>query len=385
MVSGEGRAAAPGRRRAILTFAAFGWFWGTWGAVLPSVQRHAGADRRELGLALLCIGAGALVTMRPAGALLDRRGPAALPVTVALFAATAALPALCTSVPALAAALALLGATSAAVDVAANAEAVRAEAVGPRVMQLAHGLFSAGVVAASLAAGLALGLGAGAIAISAGAAIVVAACAVVLHRLAPAPAMRAAPLPGFAALLRVPRPLAVLGALAAVAYLVENSWQSWSAVHLRTELDASASAAAIGPAAFASAAMTGRLLAQPLAGRVRDRVLLGAGAAVAGAGTLLAARAGSMGVGLAGIFVAGLGTSVCAPILLGLAGRHAAEDARAAAVSMVTTLAYLGFLLGPALVGLIAEATSLRTALTLVAGIAGALALASRLTPVPRE
>jgi MFS family permease len=92
-----------------------------------------------------------------------------------------------------------------------------------------------------------------------------------------------------------------------------------------------------------------------------------------------------MGVGLAGIFVAGLGTSVCAPILLGLAGRHAAEDARAAAVSMVTTLAYLGFLLGPALVGLIAEATSLRTALTLVAGIAGALALASRLTPVPRE
>ena len=55
------------RTRALLGFAAFGLFWGAWGAALPQIQAHAGASDSELGLALLCIGAGALVSMRPAG------------------------------------------------------------------------------------------------------------------------------------------------------------------------------------------------------------------------------------------------------------------------------------------------------------------------------
>jgi hypothetical protein len=50
-------------------------------------------------------------------------------------------------------------------------------------------------------------------------------------------------------------------------------------------------------------------------------------------------------------------------------------------VSVVTTVAYLGFLLGPAAVGVAADATTLRTALAAVAGLALLLALLARRAP----
>ena len=74
-----------GRVRVLGGFAAFGVFWGAWGATLPAVQSHAGVDDGQLGIALLCIGAGALVSMRVAGTLVDRWGAPALPAALAAF------------------------------------------------------------------------------------------------------------------------------------------------------------------------------------------------------------------------------------------------------------------------------------------------------------
>jgi MFS family permease len=68
-------------------------------------------------------------------------------------------------------------------------------------------------------------------------------------------------------------------------------------------------------------------------------------------------------------------------VLIGLAGRHAEPAARASAVSIVTTLAYLGFLVGPAAVGLAADGLSLRAALGGVAGLALILVALVRLAP----
>jgi predicted MFS family arabinose efflux permease len=380
-----GTAGGPGRARTLLGFAAFGFFWGSWGGALPAVRAHAGVDDGALGLALLCVGAGALVLMRPAGAILDRHGPRVLPVALMLFAACAVLPALATSAAALAASLLALGAASGAVDVAINADGVRAEAAtGRPLMPLAHAAFSATVVVASLAVGALRAAGAGAPAIFAAvaAALLVAAAAV-----AALPAAESGPAPGPAAarglraLLHVPRWLAVLGALTALAYFIENAWQSWSAVHLDSTLGAAPAVAAAGPALSAAAAATGRLLGQAATRRVQDRALVRGGTVVAAAGTLVAAIAPATGIALAGIALAGLGTSVCAPVLIGLAGRHAEPAARASAVSIVTTLAYLGFLVGPAAVGLAADALSLRAALAGVAAVALGLGALVRLAP----
>src|SRR4051812_23500494 len=152
-----------GRARVLGGFAAFGAFWGAWGAALPAVQSHAGVDDGQLGVALLCIGAGALASMRGAGSLVDRWGAAALPATMVAFGVAAALPGLATSTVALGATLLVLGAGSGAVDVAINAEGTRSEtATGRPILSLAHGTFSACVVVGSLGTGGLRAAGAGA-------------------------------------------------------------------------------------------------------------------------------------------------------------------------------------------------------------------------------
>jgi MFS family permease len=362
-----------GRVRVLGGFAAFGAFWGAWGATLPAIQSHAGVDDGQLGVALLCVGAGALASMRPAGTVVDRWGAPALPAALAAFAAAAALPGLATSMAGLCAALLVLGATSGAVDVAINAEGVRSEAAtGRPVMSLAHGTFSACVVGGSLAAGALRAAGAGPELVLALVGGVVATTAVVVLR---APAAGGPRPTARASLRHVPRLLVILGGLCALAFFVENAWQSWGAVHLESDLDASPAVGALAPALFAGAAALSRLGGHTLAGRVSELTLLRGGAILGAAGTLLGALAPVTALALAGVAVAGAGISICAPVLFSIAGRGADEAVRGAAVSIVTTIAYLGFLVGPAAVGLLASATTLDTSLAAVSGVALALAI----------
>jgi predicted MFS family arabinose efflux permease len=374
------RPAAGGRVRVLGGFAAFGAFWGTWGAALPAVQAHARVDDGQLGVALLCIGAGALVSMRLAGTLVDRWGPVALPATLAGFGGAAALPGLATSMGGLCAVLLVLGATSGAVDVAINAEGTRTEAASDSpVLSLAHGIFSACVVIGSLAAGALRAAGAGAELVLGLVGIAVVVVAVGLWRV---PTPGPAPAPARASLRHVPRLLLVLGALCALAFFVENAWQSWGAVHLESDLDASPALGALAPALFAGAAAVSRLGGHILVGRFDEILIMRAGALAGAAGTLLAALAPAASLALVGVAIAGAGISVCAPILFSIAGRSADEAVRGAAVSIVTTIAYLGFLIGPAVVGLLADATTLPASLAAAAAIALALAaLAGRARP----
>jgi MFS family permease len=171
--------------------------------------------------------------------------------------------------------------------------------------------------------------------------------------------------------------------MTALAYWVENAWQSWSAVHLADDLAASPGVSALGPAAFAAAATLGRLSGQRLVRTLHDRALIAAGATVAAVGTALAATAPDVALGIAGILLAGAGTSVCAPTIISLAGAAAPPERRGAAVSTVTSIAYLGFLIGPAGVGALAALTSLRWSLAAVSGLALGLAVIASLGPLP--
>ncbi|TDO58194.1 MFS transporter [Kribbella sp. VKM Ac-2571] len=94
------------------------------------------------------------------------------------------------------------------------------------------------------------------------------------------------------------------------------------------------------------------------------------GGAVAAVGSLVAATANNPWTALVGIGVAGLGTSVCAPTVIGMAGAWAGPERRAGAISTVTTIAYIGFLIGPAAVGAVSSVWSLPVALGAVAVIA---------------
>ena len=374
--------------KTVAGFAAFGLFWGAWGSILPAVRADAGVNDGELGVALLMIGLGALVSMRFTGYLIDRYGGIVLPVVTVLFAICGVLPALAGSVVSLSAALLLLGATSGATDVAINATGSQAEAAtGRPVMNLAHGMFSVAVVVASLGtAGLrAAGVGALPVLGGAGALIVITALVALWPRstmsdpTTDATVSRSAPETSGPPRSRLEPALLMFGVLCAIAYLVDNAWQSWSAVHLDTSLNAPAGLASSAPAVFAAAAASGRFAGNALLKRVRPVQLLVVGGLIAAVGSLVAAMADHPWTALVGIGIAGLGTSVCAPTIIGMAGAWAGEEGRAGAISVVTTIAYLGFLIGPAAVGAVSSQWSLPVAL---GGVAVLAVVVAGLAPV---
>ena len=371
------------RRGPLAGFFAFGIVWGGWAALVPAIQTAVGASKGELGLALFFVALGALPAMLLMGGQLDRRGPRVLPVVLIALAVAAVLPAFADSVATLAAALLALGIASGAVDVAINGAVAELEARrGARLMQIAHALFSAGVLVGALAIGLAREVGAGRLTcLAAVAAVVLGAAALNLGhaRVAQRSQQTVSRRP------RLSRAAIPLGLACAAAFLIEGGIESWSALFLERELDAGPAVGALGPAAYGGAMMLGRFSGQWLERLLGDTLLLAGAAVVAGAGLVAAALAPTAPVAIAAFFVGGAGVSIAAPALLGAAGRRAGAGDRGASVATVTTIGYLGFLVGPPLVGAAAEAIGLRAAFAALALIAVALAAATPRLSLGRE
>ncbi|GAA4640489.1 MFS transporter [Actinoallomurus vinaceus] len=363
---------------AFTAFAAFGAFWGVWGASVPRVQDQAGVDDGGLGFALLFVGAGALPAMMLVGRALDRWGLKVAAGAIGLLGVVgAALALTAVNLPSLCAGLAVAGASSGAADVAMNAVAGRAEKIAGRpVITRAHGTFSALVVVTSLGTGAASAmswplavpfLGVAALSVVAGVAL--------LRTLPPgraddgegarsgdaAPAARSRYVP-----------LLLVGVLGTLAFASENAHQSWSAVFAQDELHAGAWLTTVAPAVFAGTVAITRFSIGGFK-KVDARVVVLAGALAAAFGALVIAAAPTLPVAALGLVLGGAGTAVLFPTLLGIVSRHVDEAYRGRATSVVSTVSYLGFLLGPVYVGLWADATGLRGAMVAVAALAAAL------------
>ena len=359
-------------RGLLLAFAAFGAYWGAWGVLVPDVKEQVDASVTELGVAFLALALAALPAMLVTGRIVDRVGPRILPLTLVLFGLAAVLPGLAGSVWQLTLALIVVGITTGAVDVVINVAATNVETSGgPRVMQVAHALFSAGFLVAAVAVGIARGAGAGALPVLAGIGLLVLVSAT-FNRGYPTAPRREAP-----RRIVLSHRLLVLGLLCGLAFMIEGGIENWSALYLETDLDASPTVSGLGPGAFAAAMVGGRLLGQWLELRAGDRRLLSVGDLIGSGGLLLAAVAPAVPLALLGFAIGGAGVSVAAPTLFGAAGRGASEAERGSAVASVTTISYLGFLVGPPLIGAVSGATDLRVGIGLLAGISLVLAVTS--------
>ena len=362
------------RLGSLSAFGAFGVFWGAWAVLLPAIKEQTGASVAELGVALLFVAAAALPAMFATGLLLDRLGPRVLPISAVLFGLAVLLPGLADSVWQLVLALVVVGAASGALDVSINFGATSIEACGGApIMQKAHASFSGGFLAGSLFAAVAREIGVDPVVILLATSLVPFLSAW-LNREAlglPPPAEKRAPR------ISLSRPLLILGLLCGTAFVVESGIEQWSALFLESELDASPVFAGLGPAFFAAAMVTGRVLGHGLGIRFGDRRLLAGGALVSACGLALAATSTAVPVALVGFFLGGGGISVAAPVLLGAAGRGSSERERGSAVASVTTVSYLGFLAGPPLIGVVSGAFDLRAGVALLAGIAALTSIAA--------
>lgn len=391
-------------------FAVFGAFWGVWGASVPAIRDQAGLTDGQLGTALLFIAAGALPAMPLAGRAVDRWGHRVTAITLtALGIAGIAVAVTAHDLPALCAGLAVLGASSGAADVAINAAAGAVErATGRPVITRAHGVFSLAVVAASLVTGLlnAAGLpvvvpyalvmlaaGAVSVAVVTGrrtqtetaarhghARALTDAARKDLARPQPDPARTSTAYSPYSARpgLRAHLPLLlVAGGLGALGFAVENAHQSWSAVYLADAVHAGPALIGAGPAVFALAVALTRFAIGALQNRraLHAWIVLTVGAVISAAGTFLLALTTYLPLALLGLALAAVGTAVLFPTVLGLATANVPTAARGTATSVVSTLAYVGYLAGPVYVGYWAQAAGLPGAMLAVASLAAALAL----------
>jgi MFS family permease len=370
----------PGALWPFACFTAIGIFWGAWAAVLPDIKVQVGASDGELGAAMIATGLGALPGMALSGRLWRTVGWWLLPAATGFFAIAALGPLAADSPAMLAFTLLFVGAGSGALDVAMNS-AVSDVEVGHdrRLMYGAHALFSLGALVASLATGFAREAGAGPAGVLSVAALALALAA--LGSLRVASAGHAAAREPEATALADPRArpslrtLASLAVLCALAFLIEDAVQNWSALHLERDLLSPPEIGGAGPAVFAGAMFVGRSAGQWVGAHYSDRLLLTSGALGAAAGLLVAALTPAAPVALAGFAVAGAGVAMVAPALFARAGRLADAQHRGAAIATLTSVGYMGFVVGPGLIGLVAQLAGLPAAIGVLAALALVLSI----------
>jgi MFS family permease len=364
-------------------FGVFGLFAGTFAVLLADLSRSLDLSPGPLGLALFAGAAASILAMATLGWTADRLGRRVfLGISGIVMGVGIAALASAGGYVALLAALMVLHAATGLYDVGINAGAVDLEkATGRRFMSVLHAAFSAGGVVGALSAGALLSAGVDyrhvylGVLIPLGAVVL----AVATTRLPPQ-----AESPGRgdkATTFGLYRclPLLLIAVIATLALLSEGEMEHWSGLYLRQTLGLSALLGGSGVAVFYGAMAVGRLGAALVIGRFGNhRTLLGAGLLAAGGMTLALATREPLLV-VAGFLVVGLALSAVVPIAFSVAGDLAPERA-GAAISVVTTLGYGGFLLGPVIVGGLAEVFGLRAALGVIA-VSGLLifALALRL------
>jgi MFS family permease len=192
---------------------------------------------------------------------------------------------------------------------------------------------------------------------------------------------RGGALDGGPAFARPSRALLALGVAAFCVLLAEGSVTDWSAVFLNDSAGASEALAAAGLTAFSLLMAVGRLAGDGLAERFGAVVVVRAGAVVAAGGLGLALAASAPGAGIAGFALMGAGLAGAFPLIVGAAAR-AGGDAAAPAIAAVSGAGYVGLMAGPATIGLLSDAASLRGALVLVVALClAAAALAAAVNP----
>lgn len=266
-------------------------------------------------------------------------------------------------------ALIVLYAASGLYNVGINAAAVDLErSAGRRFMPVLHATFSAGGVTGALSAGALLSWGVDyrhiylTILVPLAAVIL----AVATARFPPAGGPGGEEkLMGRYALYRSP-PLLLMAVIATLGLLSEGEMEHWSGIYLRESLALPALLGASGVAVFHAAMVVGRLLTAGAVTRFGNRwTLLGAGILTAAGMALSLATLEPLLV-VAGFLLVGFALSAIVPVSFSVAGELASGRA-GAAISVVTTLGYGGFLLGPVIVGGLAELLGLRAALGSIA------------------
>ena len=338
----------------------------TWAPLVPLLRERLMVGDDVLGMLLLCIGVGSLLTMPLSGALAMRLGCRRVVMTAAVLFAAILLLVSCVDALSLAVPIVLIfGAVMGCIDVVVNIVAVLVEkGIGRRIMSGMHAFWSLGGFVGAGLYGVWVGLLGltpfQSTAIAAG--LILLLTAVFGRHLIPYGG-------GGGALLALPRGIIVfVGMTAFIAFLSEGAVMDWGGVYLTTVRGMDLALAGTGYSVFSAAMLTMRFLGDRVVQRIGALPVAVGGALLAFGGILLVMFAPIDALLYVGFFSIGIGSANIVPVFFSLMGRQNVMPV-SAAVSAVSTMGYLGILAGPAAIGFVSSLTTLQTAFAMLAAL----------------
>ena len=378
-LAADAAGAARGRVAVAAMFLVNGFIMGSWAPQIPFMLPRHGISEFVLGLLILLIGAGAVVSMAWTGWLIDRFGSRKMAVgfgAVACF--SFAFVVLAPEIPLAIPALVAMGASIGSMDVAMNANAVEVERrLNRAVMSASHGFWSLGGF---------VGGGAGGVAI---ARLGVSAHVLIAAGLALAILLAAAPFLVTEAHHLKPRhdkpkyiwprggAIVVLGLMALFSMIPEGAVLDWAALYLRQELGADIAASGFAFAFFSGAMALMRFAGDGVRNRFGAVATMRFSGLIAAAGMLAGALAPNAGAAIAAFALAGLGIANMVPIAFSAAGNQPGLSP-GAGISLVTLMGYSGILVAPSTIGFVAEHIGFRVTYAALAVCLTGVALLAR-------
>ena len=340
-----------------LVFAINSFMFGNWAARIPDVKERLQLSEGQLGIALLGLSIGAMISMPFMGWLLSKRGAGQLSfVFVVLYCLAMVPPVMADSLFWLTCFLALVGLTNGATDIAMNAAAAAIEkSHNIAIMSTSHGMWSMGsMVGAGIGGYIAQNE------INHPLHMMVAAGLMLILSSSLYPVLSKIKDNHEAgkAFLLPKGPILGLALITFCILIAEGAIADWSAVFIKNAASGSKMQAGLGYAGFSLAMTLGRFYGDNVIPKYGKNKILKACGGIATIGLAVAVFISSPLPAIVGFTIAGFGFSLMIPVLFSAAATMKGI-APGTGIAMVATVGYAGFLIGPPAIGFIAENANL--------------------------
>lgn len=347
-------------------FFLYGLSFASWASRIPSIQQKLELSDTALGGVLFTLPVGLMLSLPLAGWLIAKVGSRIVVILGAVvYSATLVTLGLASSVIQLMAGLFVFGLAGNMLNIAVNTQAVGVEAIYRRtIMASFHGLWSlAGFIGAAIGTFM---MGHNIIPYQHFVIILSVALLLVLvsnRFLLAEDANRNEHQPIFA---KPDKSLINLGIIAFCSMICEGAMFDWSGVYFRKVVMAEGAWMGAGYTAFMSTMAFGRFIADWFTLRFGLKRILQVSGALTASGLLIAVLFPYLVTSIIGFLLVGVGVSSVVPLVYSAAGRSKVLSP-GVALAAVSTIGFLGFLLGPPVIGIVAGATSLRISFSIIA------------------
>lgn len=341
----------------------------SWASRIATIQEKHHLSDADLGKVLFAIPVGLMLSLPVAGWAIAKIGSRrVLAIALALYSVALIALGFAPNVFTLTACLVVFGLGSNAVNVSVNTQAVATEALYPKpILASFHGLWSlAGFVGAGVGSfmigrevdpKLHFTIMSGLVIIS------IFICWRYLHN-------DRQPIQSGKVFAMPDKSLIILGLIAFCSMMVEGAMFDWTTIYFKKVIQAGKDWEGAGFTAGMCFMAAGRFVADGFSHRFGLKRTLQVSGALSMIGLLIAILFPQLVPGIIGFMFVGAGISSVVPMIYSAAGRSTTMQP-GAAIAAVSTISFVGFLVGPPVIGLLADAFSLRISFLLLAVMAG--------------